>query len=72
MEKIYKKLQDLLDVESLQRESLLEDFEDWDSLCIITLITFLDKEYNVNLYTNDLKTAKTVGDLMDLIQSKLK
>lgn len=72
MEKIYKKLQDLLDVESLQRESLLEDFEDWDSLCIITLITFLDKEYNVNLYTNDLKSAKTVGDLMDLIQSKLK
>lgn len=72
MEKIYKKLQDLLDTESLQRESLLEDFEDWDSLCIITLITFLDKEYNVNLYTNDLKSAKTVGDLMDLIQSKLK
>lgn len=72
MEKIYKKLQDLLDAESLQRESLLEDFEDWDSLCIITLITFLDKEYNVNLYTNDLKSAKTVGDLMDLIQSKLK
>lgn len=72
MEKIYKKLQDLLDAESLQRESLLEDFEDWDSLCIITLITFLDKEYNVNLYTNDLKAAKTVGDLMDLIQSKLK
>lgn len=72
MEKIYKKLQDLLDIESLQRESLLEDFEDWDSLCIITLITFLDKEYNVNLYTNELKAAKTVGDLMDLIQSKLK
>lgn len=72
MEKIYKKLQDLLDVESLDKECVLEDFEDWDSLCIITLITFLDKEYSVNLYTNELKAAKTVGDLMDLIQSKLK
>lgn len=72
MEKIYKKLQDLLDVQSLEKESILEDFEDWDSLCIITLITFLDKEYSVNLYTNELKAAKTVGDLMDLIQSKLK
>lgn len=72
MEKIYKKLQDLLDVESLDKKCVLEDFEDWDSLCIITLITFLDKEYGVNLYTNELKAAKTVGDLMDLIQSKLK
>lgn len=72
MEKIYKKLQDLLDVESLDKKCVLEDFEDWDSLCIITLITFLDKEYSVNLYTNELKAAKTVGDLMDLIQSKLK
>lgn len=72
MEKIYKKLQDLLDVESLDRSAILEEFDDWDSLCIITLITFLDKEYSVNLYTNELKAAKTIGDLMDLIQSKLK
>lgn len=72
MEKIYKKLQDLLDVQSLDKTSILEDFEDWDSLCIITLITFLDKEYNINLYTNELKAAKNVGDLIDLIQSKLK
>ncbi|PAF53666.1 hypothetical protein BKH42_04925 [Helicobacter sp. 13S00482-2] len=72
MEKIYKKLEDLLDTESVKEDDILEDFEDWDSLCIITLITFLDKEYNVNLYTNELKSAKTIGDLIALIQSKLK
>ncbi|PAF45169.1 acyl carrier protein [Helicobacter sp. 11S02596-1] len=72
MEKVYEKLQDLLEVESLCDSDILDDFEDWDSLSIITLITFLDKEYGVNLYTQDIKGAKSVGDLIALIESKRK
>ncbi|PAF43775.1 acyl carrier protein [Helicobacter sp. 11S03491-1] len=70
MEKIYKKLQDILELDVINDKDLLEDFEDWDSLSIITLITFLDKEYGIVLYTNEIKSAKTVGDLVALIQKK--
>ncbi|PAF51512.1 acyl carrier protein [Helicobacter sp. 13S00477-4] len=70
MEKIYMKLQDILDTESINDTDVLEDFEDWDSLSIITLITFLDKEYNIVLYTNEIKSAKTIGDLLQIIQKK--
>ncbi|PAF48865.1 hypothetical protein BKH41_04345 [Helicobacter sp. 12S02232-10] len=72
MEKIYAKLQDILEADNLSDNDILDNFEDWDSLSIITLITFLDKEYGVNLYTNEIKATKSVKDLMDLIKSKLK
>ncbi|PAF47057.1 hypothetical protein BKH46_04875 [Helicobacter sp. 12S02634-8] len=72
MEKFYAKLQDILEVETLSDSDILEDFPDWDSLSIITLITFLDKEYQVNLYTNEIKAAKTIKDLCCLIESKRK
>jgi len=69
MEKLYKKLEDILE-EDVKESDVLEEFEEWDSLSIITLISFIDKEYNVNLYTSDIKAVKTVGDLVKLIESK--
>lgn len=69
MEKLYKKLEDILE-EEVKDADVLEDFDEWDSLSIITLISFIDKEYHVNLYTSDIKSAKTVGDLVKLVESK--
>lgn len=70
MQKIIAKLEELLDVESINENDLLENFEDWDSLSIISFIAFLDKEYSVNLYTNELQQAKTIKDLLQLIKDK--
>lgn len=70
LDKIYQKLEEILDTQNICDESILEDFEDWDSLSIITLITFLDKEYGINLYTNEIKAAKNVGELLSIIKKK--
>ncbi|RDU73053.1 hypothetical protein CQA66_02120 [Helicobacter aurati] len=70
MQEIYQKLQELLDVDSLSEEQLLADFEDWDSLSIISFIAFLDTKYQINLYTNELQQAKSVKDLLQLIADK--
>lgn len=69
MEKLYKKLEEILE-EEVKDSDVLEDFDEWDSLSIITLISFIDKEYHVNLYTSDIKAVKTVGDLVKLVESK--
>lgn len=70
MDKIYQKLEEILDTQNICDEAILEDFEDWDSLSIITLLTFLDKEYGINLYTNEIKAAKSVGNLITIIKMK--
>lgn len=70
LDKIYQKLEEILDTQNICDEAILEDFEDWDSLSIITLLTFLDKEYRINLYTNEIKAAKSVGDLLTIIKKK--
>ncbi len=69
MEKLYEKLEEILE-EDIHDEDILEEFEEWDSLSILTLISFIDKEYGVNLYTSDIKKTKTVKDLTDLIKAK--
>ena len=69
VEKLYKKLEEILE-EDVKELDILEEFEEWDSLSIITLISFIDKEYKVNLYTSDIKSVKTAGDLVKLIESK--
>ncbi len=69
MEKLYEKLEEILE-EDIHDEDVLEEFEEWDSLSILTLISFIDKEYGVNLYTSDIKKTKTVKDLTDLIKAK--
>ncbi|MDE6886351.1 MAG: acyl carrier protein [Helicobacteraceae bacterium] len=72
MTKLYDKLKDVLDVETINDDDKLEDFDDWDSLSIISILSFLDKEYGINVYTNELQNLKTIKDLIDLVKSKAK
>lgn len=70
MQKLITKLQDILEEDNITENNILEDFEEWDSLSIITVIAFVDKEYKVNLYSKDIKSARTVKDLITLIEQK--
>ena len=69
MQKLYIKLEEILE-EDVNDADILEDFEEWDSLSILTLVSFIDKEYGVNLYVDDIKSAKSVLDLVKLVESK--
>lgn len=70
MQNLINKIENILEEENIKETDVLEDFEEWDSLAIITLIAFIDKEYKVNLYSSDFKSIKTVGELIKLIEQK--
>lgn len=55
----------------LLRETTAEDIEDWDSLAHISLIVAIEKEFNVKFDLIELKPLQNVGELLDLIQSKI-
>lgn len=55
----------------LLRGTTAEDIEDWDSLAHISLIVAIEKEFNIKFDLIELKPLENVGELLDLIQSKI-
>jgi acyl carrier protein len=61
------------DDELLVKEySNAETVEDWDSLAHINLVTAIEKEFRIRFALGELNALKDVGDMLDLIETKLK
>jgi acyl carrier protein len=52
-------------------ESNAETVEGWDSLAHINLVSAIEQEFAVRFALGELETLKNVGEMIDLIQSKL-
>ena len=68
METIYEQLAELLEVDVVSDEQILEDFESWDSLTVLSIIALASESYNLVLRADEIRDFKTVGNLV----SKLK
>lgn len=68
-EEFIEKLKELLDCEGeLSMETDLSDIEEWDSLGILSFLAELGERAPKPIQAKDVKAAKTVSDLFDLIQ----
>lgn len=52
---------------TLKMEDILVDFEEWDSLTVLSIIASVDEKFHKHLTGDDLKKVKTVSDLVKLI-----
>ena len=66
------KIAEILDAEAVTENDVLGDFQEWDSLSVLSTIAMLDAEYGVNVTAMDLKDVQTVADLWNLTQAKKK
>jgi len=71
VEDFYTELAEILEVDEVKREDELEDFENWDSLTILEVASMVDEKYGVTIESKEVKGLITVGDLEDLIKSKM-
>ena len=73
LEQLQPIFQDILDQPDLviTRESNAQNVEDWDSLAHINLITAIEKHFKVKFALGDLQELKNVGEMVDLIVTKL-
>lgn len=70
MNGFYAKLVDILEVDEVKPDSVLRDFENWDSLTIISIMAMADISYGVSISAADLLTITTAGELTNFIVSK--
>ena len=72
-EKLNQVFIDLFDDESivLSDETTANDIEDWDSLEHINLIVAIEQEFNIKFNMNEVTTMKNVGEMIDIIASRL-
>ena len=68
MEKMNEQLAELLEVDEVKDSDVLEDFECWDSLTILSIIAWASENYGKTLLAKDINKAKTVGGLLALLK----
>jgi len=61
-------LMDILEADELNDEDVLEEFDEWDSLTILSIIALVGRMYNKTISVADVRAAKTVGGLKELVK----
>ncbi|MFA6403652.1 MAG: acyl carrier protein [Salinivirgaceae bacterium] len=72
MEAFIKKLEGILEVDKIEMDDVLLDFEEWDSLTSLSIIATIDADFHFSITAEELLSAGTVGNLIKLIQVKSK
>lgn len=72
-EKLNNVFQDVFDDETIEVSSATtaDDIEDWDSLEHINLMAAVEKEFEIKFSMGQIVTMKNVGEMADIILSKL-
>ena len=76
--KIYERLnvvfRDIFDDDtiSVNENTTSNDIEDWDSLEHINLIVAIEQEFGIKFNMNEVTTMKNVGEMVNIIESRLK
>ena len=60
-----------IDINKLSPETSFRDLDEWSSLIALSVLAMIDEEYDVQLKGEEMRNAKTVQQLFDLVQSKL-
>jgi len=61
-----------VDPEELTSDKVLEDFETWDSVVVLTIMIILSDDLGLSVTPEEVKNLKTFGDIEKLVVSKRK
>lgn len=66
----YGKLAVTLERDEVAPGDVLEDFEEWDSLSVLSVVAMIGSGYGVHLSAREIRSVRTAKDLVDLVLSK--
>jgi acyl carrier protein len=54
--------------ETLSKETVFRELEQWDSLAFLSVIAMIDEEFDVVIEGNDFQKLLTIGDILNKIE----
>ena len=51
----------------IDRNTLLSDIEEWNSITKLSLIVFFEDEYGVDIGISEIQGLNTIGDILDIM-----
>jgi len=63
-------LADILEVDEVKPTDLLADFEEWDSLSVLSIMAMVDADHHVTLSAGEIKGIGTAENLWKHIEGK--
>ncbi len=70
IEKIAEQYDDLAS-ETLNGETKFREVGDYSSLTALMILSMIDEEYNVTITGDDMRSVNTIGELYNLIESRI-
>jgi len=70
MQELYKKLASILEVDEVKPQDVLRDFEAWDSLSVLAVLSMANMTFGVTLSGDELREFKTAGELAAAVESR--
>ena len=58
------------DISVFELSTNLRELDEWSSLNALAILNMIDKKYGVNLTPVEMRSANTIQELFDLVQSK--
>lgn len=69
-EKFLVDLAEILEEDVVNESDVLADFDAWDSLSILSILSYVSEHYKIQLKNDEVRAQETVGDLVNYISSK--
>ena len=71
-EELVQGLIDILENEDVNENTPFRELDEWDSLAALSTISMVDDKFGVTINNKDLRSVETVGELYDMIVSRVK
>lgn len=67
MNELLEKLAEILEVDELDVNKKFKDYDEWDSLCALSVIAMLDSDYNITMKNKDLLEFDTIKSFCEAV-----
>lgn len=58
-----------LELEELKEDALLTDYQEWDSVAVLSFIALMDEEFGKDINGTDVRELVTIKNLMDMMKA---
>ena len=72
MEKLVEKLAEILEIDDLDVTRQFTDYEEWDSLCSLSILAMLDSDYKTSMRSEEILGYATIEDFCNEVLSRQK